>query len=100
MTTSSPQGFAVIPRWLLYSPSFTPAAKIVYLVVQSHTDEHGESYPGIRKIATESGYSRSTVKRALDDLKLHGLVTVEGRKRVNGGTTTNLYRVATIIPRM
>ena len=39
------------------------------------------------------GLSRSTVKRALDDLYGAGLLTSEPRWRENGSLSSNLYRL-------
>ena len=44
-------------------------------------------------IAAELGLSRSTVKRALEDLYRAGLVTSEPRWRENGSLSSNLYRL-------
>lgn len=44
-------------------------------------------------IALELGLSRSTVKRALDDLCRAGLLQKDPRWRENGSLTSNLYHV-------
>ena len=62
-------------------------------VSQSHADSEGRCWPGIRTIAAELGLSRSTVKRALDDLYGAGLLTREPRWRENGSHSSNLYRL-------
>ena len=46
-----------------------------------------------RAIALELGLSRSTVKRALDDLCRAGLLQKDPRWRENGSLTSNLYHV-------
>ena len=56
-------------------------------------DSEGRCWPGIRTIAAELGFSRSTVKRALDDLYGAGLLTREPRWRENGSLSSNLYRL-------
>ena len=43
--------------------------------------------------ASELNLSRSTVKRALEDLYQAKLVTKKSRKRDNGGSTSNLYLI-------
>ena len=48
---------------------------------------------GSGTIAAELGFSRSTVKRALDDLYGAGLLTREPRWRENGSLSSNLYRL-------
>lgn len=92
------QGWASIPRWLLYSQEVTPKAKLVYLVIQSHTNEQGTAWPAQSKIATESGLSLATVKRALEELRGRGLVTAEERRRKDGGKTSSVYAVALVAP--
>ena len=50
-------------------------------------------WPGIKTIAAGCSLSRSTVKRALNDLKKAGLVEKSSRWRDNGSLTFNLYRI-------
>lgn len=50
--------------------------------------------PAIQTIAKELNLSRSTVKRALDELCRAELLTRETRWRENGGRTSNLYRLS------
>jgi len=92
------QGWASIPRWLLYSQEVTPKAKLVYLVIQSHTNEQGTAWPSQATIATESGLSLATVKRGLEELRKRGLVTAQERRRKDGGQTSSLYAVAMVAP--
>lgn len=68
-------------------------AKLVYIFLKDHADKDGTCWPGINTIATGVSLSRSTVKRALDDLVRAGLVTKERRWRGNGSASSNLYRL-------
>ena len=70
-----------------------PQARAVYMYLKDHADSEGRCWPGIRTIAAELGLSRSTVKRALEDLYRAGLVTSEPRWRENGSLSSNLYRL-------
>ena len=51
------------------------------------------SRPMARKACVHEDISRSTVKRALDDLYGAGLLTREPRWRENGSHSSNLYRL-------
>ena len=63
----------------------------MYLCDRSNKD--GKCWPGIKTIARELNLSRSTVKRALDDLYQAELITKETRRRENGSLTSNLYSI-------
>ena len=68
-------------------------AKMVCLYHHDRANGDGESWYAIGTIATELGLSRSTVKRALNDLVWLGKVEKQPRYRENGGQTSNLYRL-------
>ena len=68
-------------------------AKLVYIFLKDHTDKDGTCWPGINTIAAGVSLSRSTVKRALDDLVRAGLVVKSSRWRENRSLTSNLYQV-------
>ncbi len=70
-----------------------PRAKAVYIYLKDHANQQGTCGPGINTIAAGVSLSRSTVKRALDDLVKAGLVEKSSRWRENGSLTSNLYRV-------
>lgn len=64
-----------------------------YMYLKDRADSEGRCWPAIRTIALELGLSRSTVKRALDDLCRAGLLQKDPRWRENGSLTSNLYHV-------
>ncbi len=68
-------------------------AKAVYIYLKDHSNKEGSCWPGIKTIAAGVSLSRSTVKRALDDLVKAGLVEKSSRWRENGGLTSNLYQI-------
>ena len=68
-------------------------AKAVYIYLKDHANKEGACWPGIKTIAAGVSLSRSTVKRALDDLTRAGLVVKEKRWRGNGSLSSNLYQV-------
>ena len=68
-------------------------AKAVYIYLKDHANKQGTCWPGINTIAEGLSLSRSTVKRALEDLVKAGLVEKSNRWRENGSLTSNLYRI-------
>ena len=70
-----------------------PRAVSVYMYLKDRADSEGRCWPAIRTIALELGLSRSTVKRALDDLCRAGLLQKDPRWRENGSLSSNLYRL-------
>ena len=78
----------------IYSSDLCHRARAVYMYLKDRADKDGKCWPAIKTIARELCLSRSTVKRALDDLCQAGLVTKETRWRENGGLTSNLYRLS------
>ena len=68
-------------------------AKAVYMYLRDRMDSQRQCWPGIRRIAGDLRLSRSTVKRALNELERSGYLRRERRSRENGGDTSNLYIV-------
>ena len=77
----------------IYQADLDHRAKTVYMYLKDHADSEGKCWPGIRTIAAELGLSRSTVKRALNDLCKAGIISKEYRWRENGSLSSNLYRL-------
>lgn len=77
----------------IYDSELSHRARAVYMYLKDHTDKQGRCWPGIKTIAAELDMSRSTVKRALDDLCKEGLISKEPRWRENGSYTSNLYKI-------
>ena len=77
----------------IYRSELNHRARAVYMYLKDHADKQGTCWPGIKTISRDLGLSRSTVKRALDDLCGAGLVVKESRWRENGSLTSNLYRL-------
>lgn len=59
-------------------------AIFVYLYLEERTNNDGVCWPAIPTIAAELKCSRSTVERAISDLKKFGLVQTKQRYRFNG----------------
>ena len=77
----------------IYHSDLSHRARSVYMYLKDHVDSEGRCRSGIRTIAAELGLSRSTVKRALQDLERHGYLKKASRQRANGSSTSNLYTV-------
>lgn len=71
----------------------SPRAKVVLIYLKDHANKQGTCWPGINTIAAGVSLSRSTVKRALDDLVKAGLVEKARRWRENGSLSSNLYQI-------
>lgn len=69
-------------------------AKTVYMYLRSMSASKGECWPGIKTIAADLHLSRSTVKRALNDLERHGYIQRAPRYRENGSRSSNLYTLS------
>lgn len=77
----------------IYHSELNHRARAVYMYLKDHADKQGRCWPGIKTIAAELDMSRSTVKRALDDLCKERLISKEPRWRENGSYTSNLYKI-------
>lgn len=66
-------------------------AIVVYLYLYYRSNADGTCFPAIDTIAHDLKISRSTVKRAIDDLSEVNLIKKEERNRENGGKTSNRY---------
>ena len=77
----------------VYQSDLSHRARAVYMYLKARSDADGQCWPAIKTIGAELGLSRSTVKRALDDLCKAGLLQKDPRWRENGSYTSNLYRL-------
>ena len=65
----------------------------VYLYLEDRANENGECWPSLNKMASELKLSRSTIRRALKDLREVKLVTTRQRYRANGGKSSLCYKI-------
>lgn len=77
----------------IYDSNLSHRARVVYMYLKDRADADGTCWPGIKTIAKDLGLSRSTVKRALNDLCRAELISKEPRWRENGSYSSNLYRL-------
>lgn len=77
----------------IYAEEIPHRAKAVYMYLKDRSDKDGKCWPAIGTIARDLQLSRSTVKRALDDLIRSGYLEKEQRWRDNGGKSSLLYKL-------
>lgn len=75
----------------IYASGLPHRAVAVYMYLHDRADRDRICWPAIPTMARELGMSRSTIKRALDDLVSAGYLKKEFRYRENGSYTSNLY---------
>jgi len=77
---------------LIYNDDRLPnRAKLVYVYLYDRMDGEKKTWPGINRIGSDLSLSRSTVKRAINDLVKTGYVRKEAAYRKNGSHTSNRY---------
>lgn len=64
-------------------------ARAVYMYLKDRSGKNNCCWPAVKTIAKDLQLSRSTVKRALNDLVRAGLIEKECRYRENGSHTSN-----------
>lgn len=68
-------------------------ARTVYIYLYDRAGTKRKCWPSIRTIARELALSKSTVKRAITDLKDAGYIETEQQLRTNGGKSSLLYHI-------
>jgi uncharacterized phage protein (TIGR02220 family) len=68
----------------------TPTEKFVLLALADHAKDDGTCWPGMRRLAEKTGYTRRTVINAIKSLGEKGLLSSAPRHNA-GIQTTNLY---------
>ena len=63
----------------------------VYIYLADRAGKKGSCWPSIPTIAKDLKLSESTTRRALNDLRIAGLVETEQRYRENGGNSSLLF---------
>ena len=73
--------------------NLTHRAKTVYIYLADRADVLHQCWPSIATIARELSLSRSTVQRAIQDLREQGYLETQQRWRQNGGKSSLLFRL-------
>lgn len=77
----------------IYQADLPHRARAVYMYLKDRAGKDGSCWPAINTIARELSLSRSTVKRAINDLVKAGFLEKEPRYRENGSKSSCLYTV-------
>ena len=77
----------------IYRMDLPHRAVAVYCYLYERANEDGECWPAIATIAHELKLSRSTVKRAIIDLKKAGVIETEQRYRTKGGRSSLMFLI-------
>ena len=67
--------------------------KVLLLAYANRTDAHGYCWPGVERLAADTGMSEKTVQRTRKELEARNLLRHQRRTSRDGRPTTNLYRV-------
>lgn len=68
-------------------------ARSVYIYLRDRANRDGQSWPSLQTISKDLALSKSTVKRAVSDLKAAGYLETEQRWRRNGGKSSLLFKL-------
>ena len=74
-------------------PELSSKAKQVLVYLHDRANKNGESWYAIGTMAKDLSLARSTIKRALAEWIRQGRLKRQPRFRVNGGCTSNRYRL-------
>lgn len=77
----------------IYASDLPHRAVTVYMYLMSRADKNGQCFPSEARIALDLSISKSTVKRAIVDLRRAGYITSERRYRKNGANSTLKYTI-------
>ena len=84
---------SIIAREWALRQDLTPVHKLVLVVLGDAADDQGLCWPRISTVAKKVGVSTRTVQRVLHHLVNRKMITVEPRKRGDGSSSSNLYRL-------
>lgn len=82
------EGFAIAPDTVLFA-QISINARLLWIILQRHSDPDGRSYPGRKRLARIMGCSEDTVTRAKKELVAAGLLQVTERFDEAGRRTTD-----------
>ena len=77
----------------IYNDNLPSRAIAVYMYLIQRANSDGQCWPSERRIALDLSISKSTVKRAIADLKNGGYIKIEQRYRKSGAKSTLLFTV-------
>lgn len=77
----------------IYNSGLPHRAVCIYIYLKERAGRKKVCYPSISRIASDVKVSRSTVIRAVRELKDYGLIETKQRWRTNGGRSTLEYYI-------
>lgn len=77
----------------LYQMDLPHRAVVVFIYLFDRANTKGECWPAESTIARELKMSKTTVRRAIRDLRQAGLLETEQRFRDNGGKSSLLFKL-------
>ncbi len=80
----------------IYKTSLPHRAITVYVYLTQRANKQRECWPSISTISKELKISKSTVRRALHDLRRTGWIESEQRYREGGGKSSLLFKLKEI----
>lgn len=85
--------YSIFPKEVL-TAKLSATQRLVYAAIKSYYRPNSPTIPSIRRIAEDIGVVRRTVERAIKALEEAGLLKREGRRRADGGITSNAYTLS------
>lgn len=84
----------VMLYWDILTKLDNPYELSVYVYLRKHADHAtGTCYPSIATLEKETKISEKKIRLILKDLKDKKLITIQNRTLVNGGKTSNIYKL-------
>jgi len=79
--------FYKIPKWLFCRKDFSPSHKLIYAILYNFARDTGIAFPSLSTLEAESGISKSTIRRVINDLISKELIVIGKMK----GYEKNFY---------
>lgn len=77
----------------IYSSNLPSRAISVYMYLRHRANSDGQCWPSERRIGKDLSMSKSTVRRALNDLKCAGYIRTEQTYRRTGANSTLRFTI-------
>lgn len=90
--------FGIAPAWLAELTTNARVHQLWNILSSKYADRAGVSWPSIETIQRDMGCSRQTVKNTIALMMRLGVLACEQRKRPNGASATNIYRLFYVEP--
>lgn len=81
----------IIPNAVSRSTELSSTAKLVFGKLCQYAGQNGQAYPSYKTLAGDVGVERRQAIRAVKELVDYGLIKPVGRRKGDGGFTSNIY---------